>query len=142
MGRDSGSREGRLPATIIFTYVELYTDPLSSIKAQFDPPAPCRLPSQRKHLAQELAHLRKTASSSFLYPLAHRQRLAALDEGYVSKAGWMEKLVWAPARARRSLDKLRAVVVVGGQSFVLSHGSWTATRSLATPSGTDENRHS
>jgi hypothetical protein len=34
----------------------------------------------------------------------------------------MEKLVWAPARARRSLDKLRAVVVVGGQSFVLSHG--------------------
>ena len=34
----------------------------------------------------------------------------------------MEKLAWAPARSRRSLDKLRAVVVVGGQSFVLSHG--------------------
>jgi hypothetical protein len=41
-----------------------------------------------------------------------------MDEGYLAKTGLMEKLVWGRARTASGLglDKLRALVVVDGQS--------------------------
>jgi len=40
-----------------------------------------------------------------------------MDDGYLAKSGWMEKLVWGRARKASGLglDRLRALVVVDGQ---------------------------
>ena len=41
-----------------------------------------------------------------------------MDAGYLAKTGWMEKLVWDRARTASGLglDRLRALVVIDGQS--------------------------
>ena len=42
-----------------------------------------------------------------------------MDDGHLAKTGWMEKLVWGRARTASGLglDRLRALVVVDGQSI-------------------------
>jgi len=48
-----------------------------------------------------------------------------MDDGYLAKTGWMEKLVWGRARTASGLglERLRALVVVDGQSIDReSHG--------------------
>lgn len=51
-----------------------------------------------------------------LYSFAKRHKLAGIDEGYVERTGLLERLIWQPARRGSGVERLRALVILDGES--------------------------
>ncbi|KAG6919987.1 hypothetical protein DXG01_013336 [Tephrocybe rancida] len=81
-------------------------------------PSPTILFLKPNHLKSTVSAIAKKASESFiLYPFARRHKLAALNEGFITKESLWDRLVFDGARAKiigDTASTLRGAVISGG----------------------------